>query len=51
VRSHPEIISSGVSVRVQRRLHKLYGQARWRKLKGVARVQLPDGYVMLAETH
>jgi len=49
--SHPEIISSGVSLRIRRRLQKLYGQGRWRKLKGVARVQLPDGYVMLAEVH
>ena len=47
----PEIISSGVSLRVRRRLRKLYGQGRWRKLKGVARVRLPDGYVMLAEIH
>ena len=49
--SGPEIISSGISLRVRRRLRKLYGQGRWRKLKGVATVRLPDGYVMLAEVH
>jgi hypothetical protein len=49
--SDPEIISSGVSLRVRRRLRKLYGQGRWRKLKGVATVRLPDGHVMLAEVH
>jgi hypothetical protein len=47
----PEIIASGVSLRVRRRLRKLYGQGRWRKLKGIAKVGLPDGYVMLAEVH
>jgi hypothetical protein len=46
-----EIISSGVLLRVRERLRKLYGQGRWRKLKGVARVELPDGCVMLAEVH
>jgi hypothetical protein len=49
--SDPQIISSGVSLRVRRRLRKLYGQGRWRKLKGVATVLLPDGYVTLAEVH
>jgi len=49
--SGPEIISSGISLRVRRRLRKLYGQGRWRKLKGVATVRLPDGYVMLTEVH
>jgi hypothetical protein len=46
-----EIISSGVSLRVRRRLRKLYGPWRWRKLKGVAKVQLPDGFVVLGEVH
>jgi hypothetical protein len=49
--SDSEIISSGVSLRVRRRLRRVYGQGRWRKLKGVAEVRLPDGYVMLAEVH
>jgi hypothetical protein len=44
-----EIISSGIALRVRRRLHKLYGPGRWRKLKGVASVRLPDGFVVLAE--
>lgn len=46
-----EIISSGISLRVWRRLRRFYGPGRWRKLKGVARVQLPDGSVALAEIH
>jgi len=49
--SETQIISSGVSLRVRRRLRKFYGQGRWRKLKGVATVSLPDGYVTLAEVH
>ena len=49
--SDPQIISSGVSLRVRRRLRKFYGQGRWRKLKGVATVRLPDGYLTLAEVH
>jgi len=42
-------IGKGVSDRV--RLRKLYGRGRWRKLKGVARVRLPDGRIRLAEVH
>jgi hypothetical protein len=33
------------------RLRKLYGYGRWRKLKGIARVRLPDGVVCNAEIH
>ncbi len=28
-----------------------YGRGRWRKMKGVARIRLPDGWVGLAELH
>jgi hypothetical protein len=45
------VISSGVSLRIRRRLRKLYGPGRWRKLKGVAQVRLPDGFVVQAEIH
>lgn len=44
-----ELIASGHSVRIRQRLRKLYGGERWRKLKGVAYVQLPDGSRRLAE--
>ena len=46
-----ETIASGSSVRDRVRLRKQYGQGRWRKLKGVARVRLADGAVRLAEIH
>jgi len=46
-----KIIALGVGVRDRVRLRKRYGKGRWRKLKGVARVRLPDGAIRLAEIH
>lgn len=46
-----EPIATGPGVRDRGRLRKQYGKARWRKLKGVARVRLPDGRIRLAELH
>ena len=46
-----ETIASGSGVRNRLRLRKQYGQGRWRKLKGVARVRLVDGTIRLAEIH
>jgi hypothetical protein len=48
---HIEAIASGSGVRERVRLGKQYGQGRWRKLKGVARVRLIDGSIRLAEIH
>lgn len=44
-------IASGEGVRNRARLRRRYGRGRWRKLKGVARVQLPDGTLRSAEVH
>jgi len=44
-----EAISVGNSIRVIKRLKRFYGDGRWRKLKGVARVKLPDGTICKAE--
>jgi hypothetical protein len=49
--THVEIIASGSSIREIGRLRKLYGYGRWRKLKGVATVRLPDGMTCEAEVH
>ena len=49
--SHIEVIAAGKSIRVLSKLEKLYGRGRWRKLKGQAVVELPDGSVTLAEIH
>lgn len=46
-----EAIAAGVGVRDRARLRRKYGAGRWRKLKGVARVRLPDGAIRLAEIH
>ena len=46
-----ETIAVGGSIREISRLHKLCGQGRWRKLKGRARVRLPDGIFCTAEVH
>jgi hypothetical protein len=45
------VIAEGVSLRARVRLRKTYGPGRWRKLKGVAAVRLPDGFVVRAELH
>jgi len=46
-----QTIASGNGVRDRKRLRKLYGGTRWRKLKGIARVRLPSGRIRLAEIH
>lgn len=46
-----EIIAVGTGIRDRVRLWKIYGKARWRKLKGIANVQLLDGSIRLAEIH
>jgi len=46
-----ELIAAGNSIRDIQRLRKRYGAGRWRKLKGTARVRLPDDIVMKAEIH
>jgi hypothetical protein len=46
-----ETIASGKGIRERRRLQKLYGGRRWRKLKGTARVRLADGTICYAEVH
>ncbi len=46
-----EIIAIASGIRDIKRLRRVYGSARWRKLKGIARVRLPDGYEGRAEVH
>jgi hypothetical protein len=46
-----EFIAAGRSVRERARLRKLHGGKRWRKLKGIARVELPDGRTTCAVVH
>jgi hypothetical protein len=46
-----ETIAVGGSIREIERLRKIYGAGRWRKLKGIATVCLPDGTMCEAEVH
>jgi len=46
-----ESIASGSGVHVGRYLRKKYGRGRWRKLKGVATVRLPNGSLRRVELH
>ena len=46
-----ETIAAGPSVRVRSFLRKTYGPGRWRKLKGVATVRLPNGRLQRVELH
>jgi len=46
-----EVIAVGNSIRDLPRLRKLYGDGRWRKMKGVATIQLRNGRVRKAEIH
>jgi hypothetical protein len=49
--SSVETFAAGSGIREIARLRRVYGRARWRKRKGVARVRLPDGSLRLAEIH
>ena len=46
-----EVIAAGPGVRVRAYLRKAYGQGRWRKLKGIATVRLPNGTDHKVELH
>ena len=45
------LIASGLGIRDRRRLHRVYGRGRWRKLRGIATVRLLDDTIHLAEVH
>jgi hypothetical protein len=49
--SDVEIIAVSGGIKNIVRLRRVYGKGRWRKLKGVARVQLRNGKIRQAELH
>jgi hypothetical protein len=49
--SQIETFAAGSAIREIARLRRIYGPARWRKRKGIARVRLADGTVHFAELH
>ena len=46
-----KVIATVTGIRDRARLRKVYGRGRWRKLKALASVRLPDGTIRLAEIH
>jgi len=46
-----EVVAISSSIREIVRLRKRYGKGRWRKLKGIVKVRLPDGFLCNAEIH
>ena len=46
-----ETIASGRSMYIRGYLERTYGKGRWRKMKGIATVQLADGTISEAEIH
>ena len=46
-----ETIATSGRIRDIMRLRKQYGSAKWRKLKGIAKVRLQSGIVRNAEIH
>jgi len=46
-----ETVASGHGIRKLARLRKRYGTGRWRKVKGIAMVQLAGGRLRRAEVH
>lgn len=46
-----ETIAIGAKIREIKRLRKFYGPGRWRKLKGIATIQLTSGIIREAEVH
>ena len=44
-------IAAGNKLRRRKELHRRYGQGRWRKLKGFAKIRLAGGEIRGAEVH
>ena len=46
-----ETMAVGRAIRELPRLRKFYGRGRWRKMKGVGTIRLPNGRITEAELH
>ena len=44
-------IAAGPGIRVRSYLRKVYGRGRWRKMKGIATIRLPNGALRTVELH
>jgi len=48
---HVEVIAVGGRIRDIMRLRRQFGEGKWRKLKGIARVRIASGETRRAEVH
>ncbi len=46
-----ETIAEGRGVYIRHHLKRIYGEGRWRKMKGIATVRLSDGKICSSEIH
>ena len=46
-----ETIAVNTSIHELQRLQRIYGHGRWRKMKGIATIQLKNGRIRIAELH
>jgi hypothetical protein len=46
-----EVIAVSSGIRILPYLRRIYGRGRWRKLKGLATVRLPNGALRSVELH
>ncbi len=46
-----ENIATARGIRELKRLNRIYGKANWRKRKGIAKIRLSDGTIIIAELH
>jgi hypothetical protein len=49
--SNVEVIATGNAIHDLARLKKVYGEGRWRKMKGFAFIRLSNGHLRKAELH
>ena len=45
------VIAAGPGIRVRSYLRKVYGRGRWRKIKGIATIRLPNDALRRVELH
>lgn len=48
---HKKVVAIGKSIREISRLRKIYGDGKWRKMKGITRVRLSDKTICGVEIH
>jgi hypothetical protein len=49
--NHERTFATGNGIREIARLRRIYGKGRWRKRKGLAKVQFDNGTIRTAEVH